>query len=527
MKKITGTPASPGKVAGKTFRVKYPPAWDNTESRPDVISKDVEIKRFSDARSFVRNRLTLHLDESSIFAAHIAILEDISEQVISKIKQGPMDAVSAVEESGREICFLFADMEDEYLSSRSDDIVDISRQLVQALTQDNRNPFSSMPYNSILIADNLLVSDTLLIDRSKLAGIALRKGSKTSHIAILARDNEIPLVLGLGEGTDSIPDNKTIIIDGGKGEIIIEFEEELLSEIMRQGSKKKEDMNPAITKDGVEIKVYGNAGNLDDVKKAISKGADGIGLLRTEFIFMEGSVFPDEDTQYATYLECARTCQGKNITIRTLDIGADKQLPYHTFAKEENPLLGLRGIRFSLAYPKIFKVQLRAILRASVLGNIRIMFPMVTSIDEYNSASALLEECKIELKDKGVGFDNRLHAGIMVETPASVMLADDFARTVAFFSIGTNDLTQYMLAVDRNNPYSMNVCDYFNSAVVKGISEVATSSRRYAIDVSVCGEMASDPYATELLLKLGIRKLSVASSQVPSLKEQIRKQSIN
>lgn len=527
MRKITGTPASSGKVAGKTFRIKNRSSSGEIRNHPDIISEDFEIKRFSDAGSFVKNRLSLHFDESPIFAAHIEILDDISQQVISKIKRGPMDAISAVEESKREICSLFADIEDEYLSSRSDDIVDVCQQLFFALTKNNENPFSSMEDNSILIADNLLVSDTVLIDKSKLAGIALRKGSKTSHIAILARNHEIPLVLGIGERIDSIPDNEIVIIDGDKGEVIIEFEEELLSDIIEGRHRKKEDMNPAVTKDGIEIEVYANAGSLDDVKEAVSRGADGIGLLRTEFIFMEGRDFPNEDSQYEIYLECAKACHGKNITIRTLDIGADKQLPYSKIVTEENPLLGLRGIRFSFLSPRIFKVQLRAILRASILGNIRIMFPMITSIDEYKSASTLLEECKSELRDEEVEFDNNLHAGIMVETPASVILADDFAQTAAFFSIGTNDLTQYILAVDRNNPYSENACDYFHSAVVKGISEVMTSSERYGIDVSVCGEMASDIRATGLLLELGVRKLSVSSQQIPLIKEQIRKQIIN
>lgn len=522
MIKITGSPASSGKAVGKTFRIKYPSSSGEKRNHPDIISEDCEVKQFSDASSFVKNRLTLHLDESPIFAAHVEILDDISPQVISKIKRG-MDAINAVEESEKEICALFADMEDEYLRSRADDIVDVCQQLVFALTKNNENPFSSMQDNSILIADNLLVSDTILIDKSKLAGIALRRGSKTSHVAILARSNEIPLVLGMGEEIDSIPDNETVIIDGDKGEIIMEFGEEQLSDIIRESNQRKDDLNQAITKDGVEVKVYANAGSLDDVKKAISHGADGIGLLRTEFIFMGGRDFPDEDMQFEIYQECAKACHGKEITIRTLDIGADKQLPYQTLITEENPLLGLRGIRFSLAFPKIFKVQLRAILRASILGNVRIMFPMITSIDEYKSASTLLEECKTELKDEGVAFDHSLHAGIMVETPASVILIDDFAQTVAFFSIGTNDLTQYILAVDRNNPYSENACNYFHNAVVRSISDVMASSERYGMEVSVCGEMASDIHATSLLLELGVKKLSVTTRQIPLIKEQVRK----
>lgn len=528
MRKIVGTPASSGRVAGKSFRIRNSfstgEAGDN--HRRAVIVEDDEIRRFSDARSIVHSRLSAHLDESPIFAAHLEILVDIAEGVITKIKQGPMDALSAVEESEREICSLFAGMDDEYLRSRSDDIVDVCRQLRYALTHKEENPFAALEENTVLLADNLLVSDTLLIDKTKLAGIVLREGSKTSHIAILARDHEIPLVLGTGAGIDSIPDNEIVIIDGDSGEVIIDFEEEMLSGLTVRSCSDKEDIHPAVTKDGIQIEVLANAGSLDEVNQAISRGADGIGLLRTEFIFMNGSDFPDEEHQYKIYLECANACNGKSITIRTLDIGADKQLPYSTIAANENPLLGIRGIRFSLLYPGIFKVQLRAILRASITGNMRVMFPMITSIEEYNAAISLLEECKSELKNEGVAFDENLQAGMMVETPSSVILAVDFARVAAFFSIGTNDLTQYILAVDRNNPYSVNACDYFHRAVQKSLSEVITASESDGIDVSVCGEMASDPLATALLLQLGVRKFSVSTKQIARIKEQIRKQVI-
>jgi phosphotransferase system enzyme I (PtsI) len=243
-----------------------------------------------------------------------------------------------------------------------------------------------MEENSILITDNLLVSDTLLIDRQKLAGIALREGSKSSHIAILSRDQGIPLVLGLGGSIDAIPDNEMVIIDGDSGEVFIDPEEEMLADLTVRRGEVEVDREPAITRDGTRVEVLANAGSLEEVKEAIARGADGIGLLRTEFIFMRGSDFPDEEQQHAIYLACARACNGKSITLRTLDIGADKQLPYSTIVAGENPLLGIRGIRHSLLYPAIFKIQLRAILRASMVGNLRVMFPMISSIEEYTSA---------------------------------------------------------------------------------------------------------------------------------------------
>ena len=523
MKKVMGIPASSGIATGKAFRIKNPLRFDEMENRPASVSVDLEIKQLTDAAAVVKARLRSYMPDSRIFAAHLEMLDDLTERVISKIGHDRVDAVCAINETGSEIYALFAEIEDEYLRSRADDIVDICRQLILALEKNGENPFSAMPERSILIVDNLLVSDTLLIDKSKLAGIALRNGSRTSHVAIMARDKGIPMVVGIGNGIDDIPADEVVIIDGDTGVITTGIEETNLLESVREATANKADSAPAITKDGVAVKVYANAGSLVEVEKAIALGADGIGLLRTEFIFMQGTDFPDEAMQQEIYLECAKACRGKILTVRTLDTGADKPLPYMKATKEENPVFGLRGIRFSLACPDIFKVQLRAILRASTMGNVRIMFPMITSLDEYRIASALLEACKSELKAEGTPCDHTLRAGIMIETPASVMLADDFARTAPFFSIGTNDLTQYMLAVDRNTPYAEHAFDCFHSAVVKSISAVMAASVKHATDVSVCGEMASDMRATELLLQLGVANLSVASHRIHAIKEQIRK----
>ncbi|MDR1500863.1 MAG: phosphoenolpyruvate--protein phosphotransferase [Prevotella sp.] len=527
MKEIKGMPVSSEKAVGRVFRAKTQPALTMGNYITDLLPEH-ETCRFHNACLSVKNKLAPHAKDNEIFAAHMEILEDISERVASMIGHEKTDAVSAVDKCCTEICTMFADIDDEHLRSRSDDIVDVCRQITLVLTEKDENPFSEMPENSIIIAENLLASDTISIDLSKLSGIALKKGSKTSHLAILAKSNAIPLILGAGDELDTIQNGDTIVIDSEKGVIITEPDEKLLSEIAQQRVYKDEaDSNPAITKDNIEIAVYANAGSLADVKRAISAGADGVGLLRTEFIFMQGKDFPSEEEQYNFYSECAKNCRGKTLTIRTLDIGADKQLPYYTMPVEENPVMGLRGIRFSLSSPDIFKTQLRAILRAAVSGNIRIMFPMITSMEEYKQACAFLEVCKTELKDKNINFDQSLHAGIMIETPASVLLADEFASEVAFFSIGTNDLTQYMLAVDRNAPYSAGACDSLHPAMKKSISDVVASADKYGIDVSVCGEVASDSHATELLLKLGVKKLSITSSGIPAIKRQIRKQSIN
>ncbi|MFA7155577.1 MAG: putative PEP-binding protein, partial [Proteiniphilum sp.] len=322
MRKIVGIAASSGRVAGRCFRVgsRSPSGESAIDPQPGAIQEDLEAQRFSGARLLVKERLSSHLDESPIFAAHLEILDDISHRVIARIKQGPMDALAAVEETVKEICSLFDGIADDYLRSRSDDIVDVGRQLRFALTSNQENPFSPMEENSILITDNLLVSDTLLIDRQKLAGIALREGSKSSHIAILSRDQGIPLVLGLGGSIDAIPDNEMVIIDGDSGEVFIDPEEEMLADLTVRRGEVEVDREPAITRDGTRVEVLANAGSLEEVKEAIARGADGIGLLRTEFIFMRGSDFPDEEQQHAIYLACARACNGKSITLRTLDI---------------------------------------------------------------------------------------------------------------------------------------------------------------------------------------------------------------
>ena len=527
MKIIKGLPASSGRAVGQVFRIKHQSFVKSGENNTN-IQTETEIQHFHDAYSFVKDKISLYAKENDIFAAHLEILEDISIRVTQCIKIEKTDAVSAVEKTCTEICDMFADIEDEYLRSRSDDINDIYKQLILALTKNNNNPFSQMPEGSIILADNMLPSDTFLIDLSKLAGIALKKGNTTSHMAILANDNNIPLILRAGDDLDNIQDGETIVIDGDKGEIYTNPDDFLISEVKQSRICKNEiDSSPAVTKDDIGITVLANAGSLAEVERAISNGADGIGLLRTEFIFMKGDDFPTEEEQYTIYSECARICRGKILTIRTLDIGADKQLPYYSMEKEENPVLGLRGIRFSLSSPDILKAQLKAILRTSVSGNIRLMFPMITSVNEYNSACDILDECKTELRSEKAIFDEFLRAGIMIETPASVLLADDLAQTAAFFSIGTNDLTQYILAVDRNNPYSEYAYDIFHPAVVKSISQIVSSSEKYGIELSVCGKMASDINATELLLKLGIRKLSVAINSISLIKKQIRNQFIS
>ncbi len=528
MGKITGIAASSGRVAGRAFRI-GPAAVKNpvdnlTESNCLNTAND---EHFLEAYTTVHNRLATHARDNAIFAAHLEILEDLKERIQIQIMDENRDAVTAVRNTCEEVCALFAGIEDDYLRARSDDIVDICEQLIAALTSKTENPFADMPSGSIILADNLLPSDTLMIDLSKLAGIALKKGSINSHLAILAKNNAIPLVLAVGDGLDEISEGNMIVVDGDKGQIISNPDTALVQELTHLRTiPEKTDPAPAITEDGEHIEVYANAGSFFDVEKAISRGAEGIGLLRTEFIFMQGTRFPDEDEQYTIYSECAKTCKNKPLTIRTLDIGADKQLPYYSIDPEENPAFGLRGIRFSLAFPDIFKVQLRAVLRAAVHGNIRLMFPMITSVAEYNNACIVLENCKQELQKEGKPFAKTLSPGIMIETPASVFLADELAPIVAFFSIGTNDLTQYVLAVDRENPYSENACDSFHPAVIKSLTRVAEAAKIYGTEVSVCGEMASDPQATPILLNLGIRKLSVTSLSIPSIKEKIRKQVI-
>ena len=467
-------------------------------------------------------------DNAAIFEIHQMMLDDDDylEAIKGIIDTQGATAEYAAETTGVNFSAAFADMDDEYMRARAADVKDISRRVVNILTgQDEGSALDGKP--AILVADDLTPSETVQLDKSKLLGFITRYGSSNSHTAILARTMNIPALIGV-EFDDSW-DGKLAVLDGYNHCVYIDPAQELLStmEEKRKADLKQEALlqslkkKPNLTLDGREIKVYANIGNVGDVGLVLQNDAQGIGLFRSEFIYLDAQSFPSEDQQFAIYKRVVETMAGKKVIIRTLDIGADKQAPYFNLDKEENPALGYRAIRICLTRKDIFKQQLRAILRASAFGTVSVMFPMVISVREVRDAKELLEECRAELKEQGVVF-GEVEVGVMIETPAAVMIADELAEEVQFFSLGTNDLTQYTLAIDRQNPKLDTFYDSHHPAVLRMIRHTIEAGHRHGCWVGICGELGADKTLTELFLRMGIDELSVSPSSILPLRKIIR-----
>ena len=467
-------------------------------------------------------------DNAAIFEIHQMMLED--EDYLDAAK-GIIDTQGATAEyaattTGENFSAAFAAMEDAYMQARATDVKDISRRVVNILTgQDDAAALDDQP--AILVADDLTPSETVQLDKSKLLGFITRHGSSNSHTAILARTMNIPTLIGVD--FDESWDGKLAVLDGYNHCVYIDPAQELLTamEEKRKGDLKQEALlqglkkKPNVTLDGKEIKVYANIGNAGDVGLVLQNDAQGIGLFRSEFIYLDSQDYPTEDQQFMLYKRVVETMAGKKVIIRTLDIGADKQADYFQLDKEENPALGYRAIRICLTRKEIFKTQLRAILRASAFGTVSIMFPMVISVREVRDAKESLEECKAELKERGVAV-GEVEVGIMIETPAAVMMADELAEEVDFFSLGTNDLTQYTLAIDRQNPKLDNFYDPHHPAVLRMIRHTVEAGHRHGCWVGICGELGADPTLTETFLRMGLDELSVSPSAVLPLRKLIR-----
>lgn len=403
---------------------------------------------------------------------------------------------------------------------------DVSRRVVNILTgQDDASVLDDHP--AILVADDLTPSETVQLDKSKLLGFITRRGSSNSHTAILARTMNIPALIGVD--FDDSWDGKTAVLDGYNHCVYIEPTQEILAsmEEKRRNDLKQEALlqslkkKPNITLDGMEIKVYANIGNAGDVGLVLQNDAQGIGLFRSEFIYLDSKDYPSEDTQFAIYKRVVETMAGKKVVIRTLDIGADKQAAYFGLDKEDNPALGYRAIRICLTRKEIFKTQLRAILQASAFGTVSIMFPMVISVREVRDAKEILEECRAELKERDAAI-GEVETGIMVETPAAVMIAEELAEEVDFFSLGTNDLKQYTLAIDRQNPKLDHFCDPHHPAILRMIQHVVEAGHRHGCWVGICGELGADQTLTETFLRMGVDELSVSPSAILPLRKLIR-----
>ncbi|MDO4272631.1 MAG: phosphoenolpyruvate--protein phosphotransferase [Eubacteriales bacterium] len=491
-----------------------------------------EIKRFEEAVEKAKTDLAELAEKSDIFAGHLALAGDIAiyEGVTSKVRDCLMNAEAALEQTKEEYVSIFRSMDDEYMRERAADMEDVARRLLLALKGIDDNPFCKMKEKAIIVAKDLTPSDTAKMDMDLVLGFATESGGVTSHVSIIAKNMAIPCVTGLGNLLEDISDGDPLVMDAGKGELYLNPDMEMVdlyekkAEQFRAFEKELISLStlPSVTKDGHGFALCANVGNLEDVKYAAGFQTDGAGLFRSEFLYMESSHFPTEEEQFAAYKEAAELLEGKELTIRTLDIGGDKELDYYEFPKEDNPFLGYRAIRICLDQTEIFKTQLRAILRASAYGYVRIMYPMMISLDELMLANQILEECKDELRKKGEPFDEKIEKGMMIETPAAVMMAEEFACCVDFFSIGTNDLTQYFLAADRGNEKVAALYDPFHPAVLRAIYYTIKAGHKQGIKVGMCGEFASDERSAYILLGMGLDEFSMSAGETAKIKYVLR-----
>lgn len=541
MKTIQGIGASEGIAIARTHR--YLPVLPEIEQKK-IDDVEDELQRLSAAVSRVDADLAdlatevereIGHEEAAIFEAHRLFLSD--EAFIGRaeniIREKLIQAEAALQIVTGELRKTFEAMDDEYFRERAMDVVDVSRRLIRTLLGIPQPSLEGLPHPCIVLARDLTPSDTARMDREMVRGFCTAKGGKTAHAAILARSLGIPAVVGIGEGLLDIPRDCQIIIDGQSGTIVAEPDESTLNQFETRRTLLNElrakalasAQKPAVSLDGHQVEIVANIGAVEEATQVLECGGEGVGLLRTEFLYLDRTTPPSEDDQTTAYRSIAEALGQRPLIIRTLDIGGDKPLPYLPLAQEDNPFLGQRGIRLCLAKPDMFKIQLRAILRAADGYNIKIMFPMVASSDEVVAAKALLDECRAELESRGVAH-GKPEIGIMIEVPAAAVAADVLAREVDFFSIGTNDLTQYTLAADRTNELVQGIADALHPAVLRLIAETIRHAHKAGIWVGLCGELAGDPVAAPILLGLGLDEFSMASVSIPFVKEVIREWTI-
>ncbi|MDC7286415.1 phosphoenolpyruvate--protein phosphotransferase [Blautia schinkii] len=466
---------------------------------------------------------------AAIFEVHQMMLddEDYLDSIRNIIHTESVNAEYAVATTGDNFATMFAEMDDDYMKARAADVKDISDRLVRVLSGSGDGDLeASEPV--IVVAEDLAPSETVQMDKSKVLAFVTRKGSSNSHTAILARTMNIPALINI-EYDDSM-NGKMAIVDGKGGRLIIDSDAETLKkfedmkeEEQRQRAMLKELKGKATeTKSGHKLHLYANIGSLSDVASVLTNDAEGIGLFRSEFIYLEKDNYPTEEEQFQIYKTVAQNMAGKKVIIRTLDIGADKQIDYFQMAHEENPAMGYRAIRICLDRPEVFKTQLRALFRASVFGNISIMYPMIISVTEVKQIKAIVEEVKKELTEQGIPFKEDVEQGVMIETPAAVMISDLLAKEVDFFSIGTNDLTQYTLAIDRQNAKLDNIYDSHHEAVLRMIQMVVENAHKEGIWAGICGELGADTTLTERFVKMGVDELSVSPTFVLPVRKIVR-----
>ena len=537
MFKVKGIPASAGIVLGPAV---FSEAVRIVAEPEKVKDTNTELKRFTDGqRTAIQELDALYQEAVDVVGEEMAQIFDIhkmmieADEFVDRVKELICEekycAPYAVQQTAKELAAMFAATDDKYMKERAADVVDISERLIrvmlgiQAKTTDPQE-------KCILLADDFLPSDTIRLDTSRVLAFVTKLGSHTSHLSILARTRGITAVVGLGEEAYSqIKPGNQLIVDGDNGEIVINPDSEHIEEFKlkrQQLETSKQELQKfkgikSETLDGTAIEVCANIGSVADLDSVLENDADGIGLVRSEFLYMECNELPSEETLFEAYRECVSRMNGKRVIIRTLDIGADKPLPYLDLGHEDNPAIGFRAIRVCLKKPELFADQLRAILRASAYGKVSIMFPMISGLPEFLEGKQAVLRCMDELRQKGIAFDEHVQIGMMIEVPSAAVMSDVLAEHADFFSIGTNDLTQFTLAADRTNPQVDFLFNSPNEAVLRLIELTARNANKHHIMCGICGEMGANLNLTERFLKMGIRELSVTPRKILEVRKKV------
>lgn len=537
MEQIFGKGVSKGVAAGP---ISFYRRASGVIPRHEVSDTAAELERFRAARETAKEQLAKLYDKAlaeagedaaMLFEAHQMMLDDLDfvESIEGMIENDRVNAEAAVSDTGTQFAEMFAAMDDSYMQARAADIRDISARVIGILTGEGESGIvSDVP--CIVAADDLAPSETVQLDKALILGFITAGGSANSHTAILARTMGIPAIISAGDALQPEMEGKYAIIDGQTGEAVIEPDDAERERLLKKQAKEKAlkelldqlKGKPNVTKDGRNVMVYCNIGSPADIDAVLQNDGGGIGLFRSEFLYLQGSDYPTEDEQFEAYKTVAERMGGKRVIIRTLDIGADKQADYFHLDKEENPAMGLRAIRICLTRPEVFRTQLRALYRASAYGKIAIMFPMITSVWEVQEIKRICRNIRAELAEEGVPMADKVELGIMIETPAAVMMSAELANEVDFFSVGTNDLTQYTLAVDRQGVGLDRFFDAHHPAVLRMIRIAAESAHKAGIWIGICGELGADAELIETFLSMGIDELSVSPSAVLPLRSAIR-----
>ena len=508
-------------------------------ARRRIKDTDAEVERFQEARLESIEQLKdmyekavqkVGEEEAAVFEVHQMMLDDDDyiDNIVTLISQKKINAEAAVEETAQQFSEMFRSMDDAYMKERAADVLDISRRIQVQLCGGEANDFSAYD-GVILAADDLAPSETLQLDTDKILGFVTSGGSTNSHTAILARTLGITAVVNTGTQLHTDVEGKTVIVDGFTGTVYLDPDSATLDKMKKKQVEAEERKirleayrgKESVTVDGYKVNVFANIGNPDNVPQALANDAEGIGLFRSEFLYLENATYPTEEQQFEAYKKTVEMMGGKTVVIRTLDIGADKKVDYFDLKAEENPAMGMRAIRICLTRPTLFKTQLRALCRASAYGKIAIMFPMIISVDEVRRSRELLRQVQTDLKREGIAFDESMEVGIMIETPAAALISEELAKEVDFFSIGSNDLTQYTLAIDRQQTDLDNFFNPHHPALLKLIEMTVKNGHKEGIWVGICGELGADLSLTEDFLRMGVDELSVSPPAVLPLREKI------